>query len=148
MRCVGFSGMLLSFVTTLQDDTKDSNNMWCDVLMQSTESPIFDASFGSENGVSCSHERHKIGDSVLCVDVLGFLGCYVLLLQLCKMITKDSNNMWCDVLVFWDATPSFVTTLQDDNQCGEQKSRTFSPRWTNVDNTRCKCNYVGSKMHK
>ncbi len=34
---------------------------------QGTESPIFDASFWSENGVSCSHERHKIGDSVLCL---------------------------------------------------------------------------------
>jgi hypothetical protein len=34
-------------------------------LKQSTESPIFDASFRSENGVSCSHERNKIGDSVL-----------------------------------------------------------------------------------
>jgi hypothetical protein len=32
---------------------------------QSTESPIFEASFWSENGVSCSHERNKIGDSVL-----------------------------------------------------------------------------------
>ncbi len=29
--------------------------------------PDFDASFWSENGVSCSHERNKIGDSVLCV---------------------------------------------------------------------------------
>ncbi len=34
-------------------------------LQQSTESPIFDASFWSENGVSSSHERNKIGDSVL-----------------------------------------------------------------------------------
>jgi hypothetical protein len=34
-------------------------------LDQSTESPILDASFWSENGVSCSHERNKIGDSVL-----------------------------------------------------------------------------------
>ncbi len=36
---------------------------------QSTESPIFDASFWSENVVSCpqcGHERNKIGDSVLC----------------------------------------------------------------------------------
>jgi hypothetical protein len=33
---------------------------------QSTESPILDASFWSENGVSCSHERNKIGDSVIC----------------------------------------------------------------------------------
>jgi hypothetical protein len=32
---------------------------------QSTESPIFDASFWSENGVSCPHERKKIGDSVI-----------------------------------------------------------------------------------
>jgi hypothetical protein len=37
---------------------------------QSTESPILDASFWSENGVSCpqcGHERKKIGDSVLCM---------------------------------------------------------------------------------
>ncbi len=37
-------------------------------LKQSTESPILDASFWSENGVSCpqcGHERNKIGDSVL-----------------------------------------------------------------------------------
>jgi hypothetical protein len=27
MRCVGFSGMRLSFVTTLQDDTKDSRDV-------------------------------------------------------------------------------------------------------------------------
>jgi hypothetical protein len=34
---------------------------------QSTESPIFDATFGSENGVSCPpYERNKIWDSVLC----------------------------------------------------------------------------------
>ncbi len=35
---------------------------------QSTESPIFDAAFWSENGVSCpqcGHERNKIWDSVL-----------------------------------------------------------------------------------
>ncbi len=32
---------------------------------QSAESPIFDAHFGSENGVSRPHERNKIGDSVL-----------------------------------------------------------------------------------
>jgi hypothetical protein len=35
--------------------------------------------------------------------------------------------------------------------CGEQKSRTFSPRWTKVDKfliPRCNCNSVGSKMHK
>ncbi len=37
-------------------------------LVQSMESPIFDASFWSENEESCSRrrERNKIGDSVLC----------------------------------------------------------------------------------
>ncbi len=51
-----FSGMLLSFVTTLQDDYKDSSSTrW-----------------------------------------VGFSG----MLQLCKMITKDSSNMRCDVFVF------------------------------------------------
>ncbi len=39
--------------------------------------------------------------------------------KVCKMITKDSSNMWCDAMCwfFWDATNSllsFVTTLQDD----------------------------------
>ncbi len=34
---------------------------------QSTESQIFDAPFWSRNGVSCPHERNKIGDSVLCL---------------------------------------------------------------------------------
>jgi len=33
LRCVGFSGMLLSFVKPLQHDTNDSSNMWCDVLV-------------------------------------------------------------------------------------------------------------------
>jgi hypothetical protein len=51
--------------------TKDhSNAIRCvisvDATDQSTESPIFDAPFWSENGVSCPHERNKIGDSVLC----------------------------------------------------------------------------------
>jgi hypothetical protein len=32
---------------------------------QITESPIFDAPFWSENGISCPYERNKIGDSVL-----------------------------------------------------------------------------------
>jgi hypothetical protein len=32
---------------------------------QSTESPILDAPFWSENGVSCPCERNKIGDSAL-----------------------------------------------------------------------------------
>jgi hypothetical protein len=71
-------------------------------------------------------------------DVLGFLGCYYLLQQLCKMITKDSSNMcWVfrDAMIFCNnfarwlqkivATVmwcvrfsgmllSFVTTLPDD----------------------------------
>ncbi len=43
-------------------------------VVQSKESPIFDASFWSENGVSCpqcGHERNKIGDSVLWCGVKG-----------------------------------------------------------------------------
>jgi hypothetical protein len=35
---------------------------------------------------------------------VGFLECYYLLWQLCKMITKDSSMLWCDMLVSWDAT--------------------------------------------
>jgi hypothetical protein len=31
---------------------------------QSTESPILDAPFWSENGVSCPHERNKIGTTI------------------------------------------------------------------------------------
>ena len=32
--------------------------------------------------------------------VLGFLLCYYLLQQLCKMMTKDSKNMWWDAMIF------------------------------------------------
>jgi hypothetical protein len=49
--------------------TKDSSNIWCDVLV--------------------------------------FLGCYDLLLQVCKMITKDSSNcqvMFWFIWILWDAT--------------------------------------------
>jgi hypothetical protein len=37
-----------------------------EALSQSTESPIFDAHFWPEHGISCPYERNKIGDSVLC----------------------------------------------------------------------------------
>jgi hypothetical protein len=40
--------------------------------VQSTESPILDAPFWSDNGVSCPCERNKIGDSALCVCVCVF----------------------------------------------------------------------------
>ncbi len=51
---------------------------------------------------------------------VGFLGCYYLLLQLCKMITKDSSN--CDVMCsavgnsppFWNESP-FQTFTQNFN---------------------------------
>jgi hypothetical protein len=43
--------------------------------------PIFDASFWSEKGVSCSHERNKIGDSVLC-----FFG--LMRLYFCKTVAR------------------------------------------------------------
>ncbi len=56
--CVGFYGMLLSFVTTLQQDSKDSRN-------HRTESPIFDAHFWSETGFRARMNEIKIGDSVL-----------------------------------------------------------------------------------
>jgi hypothetical protein len=42
-----------------------SNASYSGCSIQSTESPIFDAPFWSENWVSCPHERNKIGDSVL-----------------------------------------------------------------------------------
>jgi hypothetical protein len=38
----------------------------CVCFIQSTESPILEAPFWSENGVSCPRERNKIGDSALC----------------------------------------------------------------------------------
>ncbi len=56
---------------------------------QSTESPIFDASFWSENGVSCpqcGHERNKIGDSVLWSEWLG---------QRYENILKQSRGRYC-----------------------------------------------------
>ncbi len=57
------------------DDTIPLVKSWSDGLHQSTESPIFDASFWSENGVSCSHERNKIGDSVLWITPAGRKSC-------------------------------------------------------------------------
>jgi hypothetical protein len=53
--------------------------------MQSTESPIFDAQFWSENGVSCPHKRNKIGDSVLWMDA------FVSLYNICKMGLQNTN---------------------------------------------------------
>jgi hypothetical protein len=42
------------------------------------------------------------------------------------MITKDSSNIRCDVLVFWDVPCSFVTTLQDDTK---DSSNTRCVQW-------------------
>ena len=57
------------WVITLPKPVGDSSKIraeWRTTAIQSTESQIFDASFWSENGVSWSRERNKIGDSVLC----------------------------------------------------------------------------------
>ncbi len=69
--CVGFLGcsyLFNHFARWLQKIVA------CDV-MQSTESPIFDALFGHKTGFRAGMNEIKIGDSVL----------------------------WCNVLVFWDA---------------------------------------------
>jgi hypothetical protein len=50
-------------------ETRKPGNQETRKAGKSSESPIFDAPFWSENGVSCpqcGHERNKIGDSVLC----------------------------------------------------------------------------------
>ncbi len=41
------------------------------IFAQSTESPILDAPFWSDNGVSFPYERKKIADSVLCICKMG-----------------------------------------------------------------------------
>jgi hypothetical protein len=109
--------------------TKDSSNIWRDVL------GFWDVM------IFCNNFARWLQKIVATCDMLGFLVCYYLLWQLCKMITKDSSNIWCDVLGFWDVMIfcdnfarwlqkivatwhvvflvsgmlwSFVTTLQDD----------------------------------
>ncbi len=49
--------------------------------------PIFDAPFWSENGVSCPHERNKIGDSVL------WLGCYDLCNKFARWLQKINRAL-------------------------------------------------------
>ncbi len=49
--------------------------------------PDFDAPFWSENGGSCPHERHKIGDSVLCVG-----DCINMMITLPKSVGDSSKN--------------------------------------------------------
>ncbi len=66
MRCFLFQdGCVCIFVKYLQDGFTKIQTHAMSRPWQSTESPIFDAPFRSENGVSCPHERNKIGDSVL-----------------------------------------------------------------------------------
>jgi hypothetical protein len=83
--------------------TKDSSN--CDVMCW----VFWDATIFCDN---FARWLQKIVATVMwCV---GFLGCYYLLWQLCKMITKDSSN--CDVMCWFSGMRlSFVTTLQDDS---------------------------------
>ncbi len=75
--------------------------MWSDVLV------FWDATIFCKN---FARWIQKIVATCDVTDVMwwaGFLGCYYVLKQLCKMITKYSSNTWChwcDVLVFWDAT--------------------------------------------
>ncbi len=66
-------------------------------LEQSTESPILDAPFWSENGVSCPCERNKIGDSVLCIGDNTAVRCVAIgwliddafvFVKVCKLLTK------------------------------------------------------------
>ncbi len=88
-------------------------------LMQSTESPIFDATFWSENGVSCPHERHQIGDSahvVRCVGLSGMLLSFVTTLQ--DDYKRQSHAVRC--VGFSGMLLSFVTTLRDDYKRQQQ----------------------------
>ncbi len=67
MRCVGFLGCYYLFVTTLQDDSRDSSNM-CDAICWF----FWDVMFFCNNFARCT----KIVAIVMrCV---GFLGCYYL----------------------------------------------------------------------
>jgi hypothetical protein len=66
-----FGLMRLYFVKQLHDGLTKTHAR-NDMPMRCTESPILDALFWSENGVSCPRERNKIGDSVLCADALPF----------------------------------------------------------------------------
>ncbi len=68
MQCVGFSRMLWSFLTTLQDDSKDSSNMW--YVLVFWDATIFCNNF--------ARWLQKIVATSQC-DVLGFLGCEYLL---------------------------------------------------------------------
>ncbi len=63
-RCVAFFGWVRLYLCKIfaRWVYNNTNTRWHD---QSTESPILDAPFWSENGVSCPCERNKIGDSVL-----------------------------------------------------------------------------------
>ena len=78
--CVGFSGMLLSFVTSLQDDTKKWHRMLCQILLWSSVTSLQLWSFVT----SLQVDTIDSSNMWLC-----WLMCWV---------------FW-DVLVFWDAAP-------------------------------------------
>ncbi len=88
--------------------TKYKRTQWHD---QSTESPIFDAPFWSENGVSCpqcGHERNKIGDSVLWTRRCACI--FVKYLQ--DGFTKYKRTQWhADALLFVGTMRVFLSKL-------------------------------------
>ncbi len=101
MRCVGFSGMLLSFVTTLCSQKKifDGWTNLSDRVLKSTfhirEYSIWATDHWKvlwNAGPKClfCHPKSSFGEH-----------------KLCKMITKDSSNVMCwfsgMCWVFWDA---------------------------------------------
>jgi hypothetical protein len=65
--CFGKACKLFTNTNLLQKHHHSNNKTQVTqrIAAQSTESPIFDAHFWSENGVSSRYERNKIGDSVL-----------------------------------------------------------------------------------
>jgi hypothetical protein len=72
--------------------TKDSRNMWCDVLV------FWDAMIFCNNFARWLQKIVETCDVMRCV---GFLGCYDLCNNFARWLQKIVET--CDVLVFWDA---------------------------------------------
>jgi hypothetical protein len=122
-QCVAVGVDALFFVKYLQDgftstharDEDDSDALRSD-LMQSTESPILDASFWSENGVSCSHERNKIGDAVLWFDALHFCKIFARWVYLNTRMRTEHGipDFWC---IIWSENGVSCP------QCGHERNK-------------------------
>ncbi len=102
MRCVGFSGMLWSFVTILQDDYKDSSNP-CDAMCSGVchSSPILTNQL--------FHEFPEI------VNLKSWLKWWIREKAGLSKWGKSGTRLMC--WVFWDAI-----------SVANKKSRSFSPR--------------------